>query len=715
MKKTTTSVSDFVEEYTLTGYTLFPVNGKTKKPINPGWRLTPYDCLLVSSSFRHTTYGVLLSEQDLVIDYDPRRDQLGTQIKDLWNKLRLQSLEELNTLVVETPSGGFHIYFKKPPDFQIIGNHSLKDYPAIDIKKEGGFVVGADSIGNNGTYTVLQGSLDYIAPAPQALLEYLKPAPLDNKMSVVSDDDATRERFIRYLHEPTTPPSIEGQGGNNTTYGIACKGKDFGLSEQETLKIMQSDYNYEPMCQPVWEDAELRKIVHSAYTYSQGKQGNANPKALHDSVFAEYDKDQEGQRTFTWDENPNRTLRATLHNTINFFQMPSLNISDPNNKARRLENPLKDLVAYNEFTNKIEFLKKAPWHYYNNTPGTAWQDNDTTMLKFYLSTNQHYNITSEMAREAVEIEASLRRFHPIIEWWNTLYWDGIDRLDNLFHYYCGVVDSRFTREISKNFLIGMVARVDKPGCQQDHMVVLEGDQGIGKTNFCRVIGGKWFKAFKAKNETDAIQIMQSAWLVEMADMAHIGIVGTDELKSFLTRTEDSVRLPYAHYDVVIPRQVSFIGTINPGADGTYLNDETGNRRFWTLKCGKERIKIPELRNDRDQLFAEALHRYRNGESWWIQDESIELEAQIEQDARLRVDPWYDVIADFLDEQNPESITTADVAQNALMLMKSAIGKRENARISNAMMKYGYKYVQARTVNGRRIRVWKRNEVNDIGI
>lgn len=711
MKKTTTSVSDLIEEYTLAGYTLFPVNGRTKKPVYPGWRITPYDCLLVSSSFKHSSYGVLLFAEDVVIDYDPKRDQLGTQIKDLWNQLELKSLEKLNTLVVETPSGGFHVYFKKPKDVVIAGNHALKEYPAIDIKKEGGFVVGAGSIGNNGTYNIIQGSLDYIAPCPQALLDYLKPSINDNQKQVVSDDEATKERFIRYLHEPRTPQSISGEGGNNTTFQIACRGKDFGLSEETTFKLMMSDYNYEPKCIPVWEEPELRKIVRSAYANSQGRQGNLNPKAIDDDYFEEYDK--KPQPLFTWDENRDRTIKSTLHNTMNFFQMPSLNIAEPNN-TRRLENPLKDLLAYNEFSGKVEFLKRAPWHFSSgDTVGTAWKDSDTTMLKWWLSTNQHYNISSEMAREAVEVAASTKRYHPILQWFNSLCWDGKPRIDNLFVYYCGAASSDFIREVGKNFLIGMVARVIEPGCQQDHMIILEGIQGKGKTRFCRTIGGKWYKAFKAKNEVDAIQIMQSAWLVEMADMAHIGITDTDELKSFLTRTTDFVRLPYAHYDIEIPRQTSFIGTINVESAGTYLKDKTGNRRFWPVKCGKERIKITELERDRDQLFAEALYRYRQGESWWIEDERLEEEAITEQAKRTVKDVWEDIISEYLAENNPDCITTQDIALNALILANRDLNKPQVDRIAQAMVANGY-VARQRWVNGRRLRLWVKQE-EDIGI
>lgn len=69
----------------------------------------------------------------------------------------------------------------------------------------------------------------------------------------------------------------------------------------------------------------------------------------------------------------------------------------------------------------------------------------------------------------------------------------------------------------------------------------------------------------------------------------------------MSRNIDHYRPPYARTTIDVPRQCVFVGTVN---DSEYLKDETGNRRFWPVKC--VRIDIERLAADRDQLIAEAV-------------------------------------------------------------------------------------------------------------
>jgi hypothetical protein len=289
------------------------------------------------------------------------------------------------------------------------------------------------------------------------------------------------------------------------------------------------------------------------------------------------------------------------------------------------------------------------------------------------------------AHSAVDRRAHVCRFHPVRDYLEALEWDRRSRIDLLFPAYLGADDSAYSRQIGAMFLISMVARIFRPGCKADHLPVIEGPQGTLKSTACRVLAGKWFSDAlpDIRQGKDASQHLRGKWLIEVSEMHALDRAESAMLKSFLTRDTERYRPPFGHYEVVEPRQCIFIGTTNKDS---YLRDETGGRRFWPVKAG--RIDIESLRRDRDQLFAEAVVRYRANGVWWP-DKDFEREViEPEQRARYEGDAWEENIAVYLETQF--KVTISMVARDGLHIDTPKLGTADQRRIGAAMERLGWK-------------------------
>jgi predicted P-loop ATPase len=293
------------------------------------------------------------------------------------------------------------------------------------------------------------------------------------------------------------------------------------------------------------------------------------------------------------------------------------------------------VLAFDDFSQEIVVRQPLPWDAATGPFPRPWEDADDVRTAEWLQL-RGVNVAPLVVGRAVGAVAREHRIHPVRDWLEHLRWDGIPRIETWTSSYLGAAPTAFNHTVGALWLISAVARIFRPGVKADHMLILEGPQGARKSTAIKVLAGEdWFTdELPELGSKDAAIHMQGVWIVEIAELDAIGRAEVSRIKAFLTRTTDRFRPPYGRYTVEVPRQCVFAGTVNPD---TYLRDETGNRRFWPLRCGT--IDIAALARDRDQLWAEAVHRFREGAIWWIDDPAILAEAAAAQEARYQADAW----------------------------------------------------------------------------
>jgi predicted P-loop ATPase len=263
-----------------------------------------------------------------------------------------------------------------------------------------------------------------------------------------------------------------------------------------------------------------------------------------------------------------------------------------------------------------------------------------------------------VTRQAVELCARDCAFHPVRDYLDGLLWDRTPRLDGWLATYLGAERSPYVDGIGRMFLIAMAARIFDPGCKADYMLVLEGDQGGRKSSACAILADQWFSDalpdLHARNDKDTSQHLRGKWLIEVAELSATSRADTEHLKAFITRRVEKFRPSYGRLDVDEPRQCLFVGTTNKA---TYLRDETGARRFWPVAVGT--IDLDKLADDRDNLFAEAVYRYRAGEPWWPNEKFEREHIKPQQDERFEDDPWDELIEKYIRELSLSRVRVTD--------------------------------------------------------
>ena len=319
---------------------------------------------------------------------------------------------------------------------------------------------------------------------------------------------------------------------------------------------------------------------------------------------------------------------------------------------------LRGLFALNRFSLREVATRHMPWRRITRETQSL-KDSDDVGLRHYIETK--YNLRSKQCvQDAMVLVCEENGFHPIKDYFNTLTWDGFPRCDNLLIDYLGAADTPYVRAVTRKFLVAAVARILSPGCKYDYVLTLVGAQGIGKSTIFKKLGGDWFSdSMGSIQSKEAYESLQGVWIMEIGELAGLRKADAEAVKHFVSKTEDRYRVAYGRRTETFPRQCVFAGTTNIEE---FLNDPTGNRRWWPVPVTK--AEGSDLFVDLDnytvgQIWAEAISLYEAGEPLYLNEELAEEARKVQTEHRL-TDDRVQVVMEYLETPVPENWAEMDI-------------------------------------------------------
>lgn len=389
--------------------------------------------------------------------------------------------------------------------------------------------------------------------------------------------------------------------------------------------------------------------------------------------------------------NRDHKVEGTLHNLVTIIEN---------------DDRLQGLFWLNDSSNQVVMSRAAPWPGSNRV---EFVDADSCELAAWLQHPDRYGMKcgDDTVLKAAIAVARRHRRHPIREYLETLQWDGTPRIERMLVELFGATDTKYSLQASMCFMVGAVARMlwmdpKNPalGAKVDFMLVLEGAQGKRKsTSLSELFGTYWFvETIESPNGNDFYQVIQGCWGVEIAEMDSFGKADVTAVKAAITRRTDKFRAPYERMPNSYRRECVFVGTTN---DNQYLRDATGGRRFLPVRADGD-VDVPRIVAERDQLWAEAVQKFRDGFEYWVLPE----DAPAEQAARYMEDSWQPRVERWLsgdfgseDKHAPprlrftakpvEWTTTDELLEFAIGMDAGKHTKADQMRISNIMKRIGH--------------------------
>lgn len=613
--------------------------------------------------------------------------------------------------MIDTPSGGLHLIFRHRPGVRSVARHLPE---GVDVKADGGFIFPPGAWNVLGRYAARSG--DFLIDLELGLPfwpESLDPPATGQDVARLGqpgqeDPETVRDALFAI---PSDCPHDDW-----AEVLMALHHETGGSEDGLALALEWSHKDYAA------DDDEIRAKWRSFGRRAGGLKtvGTIYRRAIAEGWHhpgREVDLDEFDDLT---DDDPDAEI-ARILGLENPAKTPTKAAAEWGAPMMRGDKPVINLTNATLYLGRnLDFILPGLAHNLmsgrDEWNGGEVDDATVSLARMALERRGLEQVGKEMVGDAINVVARKLCWHPIRDYLNGLTWDGKARLDTWLVRHVGAEDSPYVRAVGRKFMVQMVARVMVPGCKVDHTLVLSGPQGFGKSTLCRVLAGADYFSDSmpsiTKNDgVEASRHVAGKWLVELAELAPSRKSEAEDLKAFLSRQTDRVRLPYARRDAPFPRQCVFVGTTN---EDQFLQDPTGGRRFWPVTVVKL-IDVDRLAAERDQLFAEAAAAYRAGEAWHLEAAFEAEHARPMQEAARESDSWTEKVAawleltddDFDEGGEPKTeVRMSDVLEGALAISPVQHTRANQNRASAVMRDLGWTKHHTRTGKVWRSPDWK---------
>ena len=455
--------------------------------------------------------------------------------------------------------------------------------------------------------------------------------------------------------------------GTDPTSGKLCNAFDlvrlhlYGLKDEDAKEDTPINKlpSYAAMCDMVTKDKKTKQQI-----------GSEKMELARQDFGAEY-VDAEEIHSTEWlsemDVDGKGNYLCTINNVVLILN------NDPMLKGR---------LALNTFEQREVALKDLPWRKVGGNKNLT--DTDDAAIRHYIENT--YSISgTQKVQDAVKVVMMRNGFHPVRDYLDALEWDGEERVESLLIDYLGAENNEYVKAVTRKALMAAVARIYRPGVKFDNVLVLVGQEGVGKSEILFRLGGDWFNdSLTTVHGKDAYEQLQGAWLIEMAELAGLKKAEVETVKHFISKRVDRYRVAYGRRTEDFPRQCVFFGTTNKM---DFLKGQNGDRRFWPVvvrveKPSKDLFKQLNV-DEVAKIWAEAKYYYETGEKL-VLDSNIEVLAKNVQAEHVEFDDRTGLIRDYLNKPITENWGDLDVFQRREFLQGDDIlavkGKVKRTRV-----------------------------------